>query len=287
MAALDKCDRAYFWRVFWSWTGWNRDASPSRKLAYALKLSTTGPAMAGKLTHSAMARLVRDARHCRPSNPEAHATEAIGELRKWAKQAEKTTPANSSKKRPMSAELYYGDPIDIDRAEETIRTCVASGARSEHIEAISEMTRDLVHVVDQLESFQLDGVDVWVAPDLCYGGARGDTLVVDWKTGRPRDTDTEQVKLYGLWAVETGRVESPDELTLSLAYLATGEVVEQRVTAADIEATRAKVLGFAAEVAALRDPVTTAPRMDAEAWPKIEQGSRACGWCEFRELCKR
>ena len=287
VAARLKCDRIYFYRVFWSWGGWERTASPSRRRAYALKTGTTGPQMAGSLVHEAMARFVRDARHARTSNAEAATVEAVGKLRAWARAAESTTAANASKKRPLSLEVYYGGDIDLDHAEETITECIANGAKSEHLLAIREATTDPVINVDVMESFQLDDwLTVWAAPDLAYEGISGRLIVVDWKTGRSRETDQEQVKLYALWAVEKGHADA-DRVLLSLSYLRSGVVTEGKITAGEVDEKRAELLTFAAEINDLRDAETGAPRMDAEAWPMVEKGSRLCAYCEFRELCKR
>jgi ATP-dependent DNA helicase UvrD/PcrA len=103
--------------------------------------------------------------------------------------------------------------------------------------------------------------------DAIYGDdTEGPWEVVDWKTGRSRD-DALQLDLYGLACVEIYG-KRPDDLTLTYAYLATGEEVSHPMD----------------------DPVAVRARVE-EALRSIDAGAfdptpgPQCTYCDFRAFC--
>ena len=70
------------------------------------------------------------------------------------------------------------------------------------------------------------------------------------------------------------------------AYLATDELEMARHTTADMVPVEERI---EASIAEMREVHFNADRAtgDAEAFPKVEVGSRECSMCNFRELCDR
>jgi hypothetical protein len=143
---------------------------------------------------------------------------------------------------------------------------------------IDEMDFDKSH-------FGLEGVKVFAAPDLAYVDTDGTTHIVDWKTGRSRDSYDDQVVLYALYLQK--RYGLPIErMTADLVYL--NESCEKSVAVE--QAAIADVLRrFAASVHEMRsllnDAVRNEPRPE-EAFEKTDTPAK-CGTCPFRRPCGR
>jgi CRISPR/Cas system-associated exonuclease Cas4 (RecB family) len=126
-------------------------------------------------------------------------------------------------------------------------------------------------------------VDLWGAPDLVYEGARGEVRVVDWKTGKERPTDRTQLDLYALWLMERDTVTPDRDIRATADYLRTG-ISREHVPNPDRALER--IAGMLGE---LRKHVDgrNKPNIEPARWPKLAEGSKACGWCEYRRLCRR
>ncbi len=136
--------------------------------------------------------------------------------------------------------------------------------------------------IDSLDTFDFEGTKVYVAPDFAFRDAEDRLRILDWKTGRPRDKDHEQVKGYALFAKDRwGAV--PEELAAELHYLAEGKVENVTVDAEAIEAFSDRLRASIAEMkAALSEP--DANKAEEAAFPAASE-ARACRWCNFRRLC--
>ena len=75
--------------------------------------------------------------------------------------------------------------------------------------------------VEDLVSFDVAGVPVFLRMDLAYRDPAGRVVIVDWKTGRGEGRFSEvQLAGYALYASEQGWAKSPEEIQTELAYLA-------------------------------------------------------------------
>jgi CRISPR/Cas system-associated exonuclease Cas4 (RecB family) len=136
--------------------------------------------------------------------------------------------------------------------------------------------------IDDMASFFFEGTKVYVAPDFAFRDAEGRLRILDWKTGRRREKDREQVRGYALFAAHTWDAH-PEEIRGELHYLAEGTVDTVDVDPRAIEAFVDRMRASIAEMkAALADPERNLA--EEASFPPVSE-ARVCRWCNFRRLC--
>ena len=138
--------------------------------------------------------------------------------------------------------------------------------------------------VEDLVSFEVGGVPVFLRMDLAYRDREGRVVIVDWKTGRGEGRFNEvQLAGYALYAAEKGWVARPEELGTTLAYLAIPKYVSRKVDGKTLAHARAFIEKSASRMRALLvDPVVNLARLDDFAMIDRPQ---VCRRCNFRRLC--
>ena len=137
--------------------------------------------------------------------------------------------------------------------------------------------------VEDLVSFSVGDVPVFLRMDLAFRGRDGRVVIVDWKTGRGEGKFSEvQVAGYALYAAEQGWA-APEEIQTELAYLAIPRYVRRSVDRRKLDHLRAFVAKSAKNMRALLlDPLANLARL--EDFPMIDR-PQACRRCNFRRLC--
>jgi hypothetical protein len=138
--------------------------------------------------------------------------------------------------------------------------------------------------LEDLVSFEVAGVQVFLRMDLAYRDAEGRVVIVDWKTGRGEGRFSEvQLAGYALYAAEQGWVSSPEELRTQLAYLAVPRYVIRSVDGRKLEHARSFIRKSSSTMKSLLlDPLANLARL--EDFPMIDR-PRICRRCNFRRLC--
>ncbi|MBC7793116.1 MAG: PD-(D/E)XK nuclease family protein [Clostridia bacterium] len=135
--------------------------------------------------------------------------------------------------------------------------------------------------VESAASFELDGATVIVKPDFAWRDTEGRVVLVDWKTGKPRQDDERlQLAVYAAYAKRAWGV-APDFTRALVAYLETGDVIELEFTDTDL------VWGESM----IRDSVKTMRELgaydtDAARFP-LTDDLKQCGFCSFKRVCGR
>ena len=138
--------------------------------------------------------------------------------------------------------------------------------------------------IEDLVSFEVEGVPVFLRMDLAYRDKDGRVVIVDWKTGRGEGRFSEvQLAGYALYAAQQGWVKSADELRTELAYLAIPRYVRRSVDQKRLDHARAFIARSAGSMKALLlDPLANVGRL--EDFPMIDRPS-VCKRCNFKRLC--
>lgn len=138
--------------------------------------------------------------------------------------------------------------------------------------------------MEELVSFHVGDVPVFLRMDLAFRDERGRVRIVDWKTGRRAGKFNEvQVAGYALFAAERGWAKSATEISTELAYLFWPKYVRKDVTEPVLDTARGFVTRSARTMRALlADPDRNAARM--EDFPRVDK-PRICRRCNFRALC--
>jgi CRISPR/Cas system-associated exonuclease Cas4 (RecB family) len=138
--------------------------------------------------------------------------------------------------------------------------------------------------MEELVSFHVGDVPVFLRMDLAFRDERGRVRIVDWKTGRRAGKFNDvQIAGYALYAAEQGWAKSATEISTELAYLIWPRYVRKDVTQPVLDVARGFVTRSAKTMRALlNDPDANAARI--EDFPRIDR-PRICRRCNFRKLC--
>jgi CRISPR/Cas system-associated exonuclease Cas4 (RecB family) len=129
---------------------------------------------------------------------------------------------------------------------------------------------------EQSRQFLIEGMPVWVRPDLCHRDQDRNFVVTDWKTRQPEvfEDHSLQLQAYALWA--TSKFE-PDieKLQIQLGFTGTGEIRSLPVTTDILADTRERI------------------RTDIDKWSQPSQQSgfptkpelEKCQSCSYLSAC--
>lgn len=295
---VEACPRQLYLRVFLSWGGWERDAEPRKRFAYALSKATGLSGLVGTIVHDTQAALVRAAANGEPDLQLADETErGIRRFDSAVQDAIDRRWETSPKHRPIVTEVLYDDPklhfkrsatrAKLDRCirnlfDSRYLTSVRGGLRAGMIELLAaDDIRETIPVdVDGSE------VPVWVVMDLALR-TKGEAPrygVGELKTGKPGPADAKQVGLYA-HALATKYATPIGSVSVTTNYVADSREEPTKATEEMVESG----LGFIRSgVRTVRDLLVDGdlernePRPE-EAWPaRVGPG---CAWCDQRGVC--
>lgn len=296
---LDTCPRQYYYRYYLSHNGWLDDVHERSRLAYRLSKLTSLDAILGRQ----MDERGRDIEvRVRAGDPPPSVAELEDRTRlalraAWKSSRDERAAFEHSPKRTVMLRSFYleGEPPDkqdTDRVNSKIAACTANLLAVPDWQTISECAQEGCVLIPDFANFVLDEVTIFAAADLAYM-ADGVLSVIDWKSGRPGDSDATQALLsaycagldapvglgYGLTDGSRPRIRPV------LHYLFSGESVEPAIPNDLAQFVRDTVApGIRAMRDLLLDPVENAP-LPEEEFARRESG--LCnGHCNFSPLCE-
>jgi hypothetical protein len=283
---FEECRRRYWFHYYGSWGGWKDDAPTEVRAAYVLKNLSTRQQWAGKVVHDCIAFALSCCR-CGDAPPLATLVQRAHERMRADFAASRQKAYWARPKWTVGlVEHEYDEPVSAaewkanwDNAQACLERFYASG----WLERARALAKGDWLPVDEIGSFQLEGVKVFAGPDFAYR-ADGGAVLADWKTGSPRDEDRDQVLGYALYARDKWGVPL-DKVKARLVYLGSGE---EREVGVDPAAMDGFYEHFRQSVAAMREALrdrlaNVAARDDFSMAADLA----ACADCAFRRLCER
>ena len=271
--AFARCRRRYFYSYYAS----NEDPEIQR-----LKKLSALPMWAGSVVHETIEAVLKS-RDVMPSPDEQEA------LIRAAVHGQMLTDWRESEAGSLRFRLFeheYQVPVEPDDKKIVVGTVMRSLRNFFKSPILGEAFaagRERWLSVEDLVSFNVGDVPVFLRMDLAFRGPDGRVIIVDWKTGRGEGKFSEvQVAGYALYAAEQGWA-APEEIQTELAYLAIPRYVRRSVDRRKLDHLRAFVAKSAKNMRALLlDPVANLARL--EDFPMIDR-PQACRRCNFRRLC--
>jgi CRISPR/Cas system-associated exonuclease Cas4 (RecB family) len=268
------CRRRYFYSYY---------AAPEDPEIHRLKKLSALPLWAGNVVHETIEAVLKT-HEAIPSEAEQEALirDAVHGrmLTEW-----RESEAGSARFRLFEHE--YGSPVEAEDKKILVGIVMRSLRnffRSRTLQEIYALGREHWLTVEDLVSFKVDEIEVYLRMDLAYRDREGRVVIVDWKTGRGEGRFNEvQVAGYALYAVEQGWVGSAEELFTELAYLAIPRTVRRSVNESKLAHARSFIRKSAGNMKSLLlDPLANRARL--EDFPMVER-PRVCRRCNFRALC--
>lgn len=289
---LTECRQAYYLRYYASHNGWERGAPPEAHRAWALGKLATVPSALGTAVHQRALECVAAvvAGTALPSE-EVLVERTRSDLNRLRAMRDRAAFLHRPKQRPMLLEVYYAGRVSAEVVERT-RAKLAQCIR--HL-VDSPLWADLrrcldaggeARTIDGHQSFTLDGLTVFGAPDLVYrDGPDARPVLVDWKTGR-LDGVVDQVAVCGLLVRDhLGWPPVDGVYTARVIGLAEGAEHQFPVDAGDLAEAEARIRASVERMRALlADPERNVAR-SPDAFP-MKWGGWRCGSCPYRELCR-
>ena len=272
--SFNSCRRRYYYAYY---------AAQEDPEIQRLKRLSALPLWAGNVVHEAIEGFLKSS----DSLPSPEAQEAFVRA---AVHGEMLANWRESEAAPDGFRLFeheYRLPVDPEDKKIVVGTVMRSLRnffRSELLREVLELGRERWLSVEDLVSFQVAGVTVFLRMDLAYRQRDGRVVIVDWKTGRGEGRFNEvQMAGYALYAAQQGWVGEPEELDTQLAYLAVPRYVKRRVDRRKLDHARAFIQKSAGNMRALLfDPQGNLARL--EDFPMVER-PQLCRRCNFRRLC--
>jgi len=287
------CKRRYYLQYYLAWKGWDRSASDERKRAYMLKKMTSMPMLAGDALHRALEEWFQSRESGREFTREEVEEAGLAILRRGYKDSRDGKWRSSGKLVHLSEHHYEEEKIDEasgaaaeygKRYVERIKKAVASFFDSEGLAEVRAVEPKDYLAFEAMDTFTLFDTKIFAVPDLAY--RRGEEVVIyHWKTGKPREADRDQLAIYTIYAREKWGA-APEQVETVDAYLATDELETARHTTADMVPVEEWIESSITEMREVHFNADESTG-DAEAFPKVDESSRECSMCNFRELCDR
>ncbi len=272
--AFATCRRRYYYSYY---------ASLEDDEVRRLKKLSALPLWAGSVVHDTIESFLRtnDALPS-PEDQEALVRSVVhsGMLADW-----RESEAGSPRFRLFEHE--YEVPVEQEDkrlAVTTVMRSLKNFFRTETLRRALAVGRSQWLALEDLVSFHVGDVEVFLRMDLAYRDHDGRVVIVDWKTGRGEGRFNEvQVAGYALYATEKGWVGDPEEISTELSYLVIPKAVRRGVTKKMVEHARSFIARSARDMRALLlDPVGNLARL--EDFPMVDR-PQVCRRCNFRRLC--
>ena len=250
---------------------------------HRLKKLSALPMWAGNLVHDAIERFLRAHETLPPpEEQEAFVRSVVHSVMvtDW-----RESEAGSLRFRLFEHE--YGVPVEQEDkriAVNIVMRSLRNFFRSPTLARALALGRERWLALEDLVSFHVGDVEVFLRMDLAYREEDGRVVIVDWKTGRGEGRFNEvQVAGYALYAAEKGWVQAPEEIETELAYLVIPKAVRRKVDRKKLDHARSFIARSASTMKSLLlDPEQNLARMDD--FPMVDRPAM-CRRCNFRRLC--
>ena len=250
---------------------------------HRLKRLSALPMWAGNVVHETIEEILKT----RDAIPSATEQEAIVHAAVHSRMLGEWRESEAGSLRFRLFEHEYQTPVEA----EDKKILVGIVMRSLRHFFKSDLLRDLYAAgrerwlsVEDLVSFEVAGVTVYLRMDVAFRDRDGRAVIVDWKTGRGEGRFSEvQLAGYALYAAQAGWVSRAEELETRLAYLAIPRYVRRQVNQRQLDHARTFIEKSAGTMKSLLlDPQENRARL--EDFPMCER-PQLCRRCNFRRLC--
>lgn len=284
-----ECVRKYYHQYYESHNGWLYESPEENKAAYRLKNIKNIPILLGDEIHKVIDRQLKNFLNGKELFNEQ---DMISHVRQSLNKAYLDSTRNRQfwshkpKRFQMLHEIYYGNglsPDEIAGAKTKLEMCVKNFFTSKTYQDI--LTKVEMHVLhsEDFQTFEVNGVDVFVVLDFVYKDVSQEKwIVVDWKTGKESEDDRKQLAFYALFLSKVHNIPIED-IVLRNEYLLSGKSQEYKLTESEIDSSQQlmndsiyHMLNY------LDDPAKNKP-LSIEYFEMNQ--SKRCDKCNFKEKC--
>ncbi len=283
------CQREYWFHYYGARNGWRPEADPRTAEIYRLKKLSGRSQWLGLLVHEAAATVLRGLLWRRPEDEAALRATLLADARQAIAIARGQAPAPDRGPPVRFLALELGeDPGDAGWEETLADLALRFDDLMVHpvMRRLRQVPGRMIEI-DRLRKVRLDGLRLYVAPDVLVDDGEGGRVIVDWKTGRSHDPEVvaRQMAVYAWWVAQYDGIPV-DRIKGLQANVPGREHLTVSFDSTLVDAVRSLATeSIAAMVAPLPDPRRDqAPESAFEPRPV---GDPACDRCRFRGPCGR
>ena len=280
---FNECRRAYYYNYYASWGGWSSDADEFTRKAYVLKNIRNIDAWIGDIVHQIIKWVLEN----KISGDDVPYDDAVKKakqmlLRTWEQSRSKMWMKNVKYNLNLFEHYYNCEPSreeltpKLQKVTRSINNIYSSGL----LEWVAGLSRDSILRVDELDSFDFEGVKTFAVPDFAVRDK--EYILYDWKTGKFSQKDVLQLSCYILYAVNKWEVPV-DSVKIVPAYLGEERLSLKAISAVDIDSVKEYIRDSVNQMKAVLIDVSK-NQADIEKCYKTEDCWK-CKKCRFQEIC--
>jgi len=283
------CLRKYFFHYYGAWGGWDPQAPPRTRQLYILKNLQPRAMWIGNHVHRAIHSTLSA---LRVGGELPTAEEVVEQLLAEMRKDFRDSAGRHYRQYPRKAcglfeheyELEIADEQWKETADHAVK-CLRTFFGSEIIAMIRKLPAGAWLDLEELASFTLDGIKIYVQLDFAHRTENG-VQIFDWKTGRSENASVElQLACYALYAAGKWKV-APEQVQTVEFNLASDTTSPRMFTAEALEETKDYIRDSADEMSfLLEDPASNKPQ--AEDHFDFAEQQAACHHCNFLKACPR
>lgn len=280
------CLRKYYFQYYKSHNGWEWNAPEENKEVYRLKKLQSTDTILGSSVHHLLHRVIHDGFPLEEKVLDKNIKKELND----AFRASQNRPAwkvNPSQ-HVMLKEIYYDEKLKDSKVEfinykkdkiinYLINTNIVKNIKNSYYVKSFD--------TDTFETFDYNNTKVYAIPDLIYkNGKDKKPHIVDWKTGKEKNSNKEQLKLYAYYYYRN--YDYRGEIKATFIYLYEQKMKEYIFDDKIIKVVEKKIDKSINEMKEyLQDEKWNQPLDQAEF--KKRTNDVVCSYCKFRELCNR
>jgi len=285
------CRRAYFYHYYASWGGWNVNAEEFSRKAYILKNIRNIDAWIGDIVHQIIKWVLENKKADTASlfakGRDVSYEEACGKakhllMKTWEQSRSQMWKENVKQNLNLLEHYYKREPNreELTAKLQKVTTSLRSFYDSGLLEIFNNIGQDKFLKLDELDSFEFDGVKVFAIPDFAVKNDK--FTLYDWKTGKPSDKDVFQLSCYVLYAMDKWGL-APEQIAIVPVYLAEEKTAVSPIKAIDIDKVKEHIRGSIDEMKSVLLDIDE-NKADISRCPKTDTSWR-CKNCKFQEIC--
>lgn len=282
---FQECRRAYFYHYYASWGGWVLDADDFTRRAYILKNIRNVDAWIGDIVHQIIKWVLENkivGKDIKCEEAKDKAKQML--LRTWEQSRSKMWMKNIKNNLNLFEHYYHRElsreflNLKLHKLVNSIKNVYESGL----LASFSDLPREGFLRIDELDSFDFEGLKVFAIPDFAVC-KHNRYCLYDWKTGKPSDNDVLQLSCYVLYAMDKWKVDS-SLVTLAPVYLSGDKVSLNPVRTIDLEEVKSYIRKSISEMKSVLLDVEK-NTADIQVCLKTRDTWR-CNHCKFQEICQ-
>jgi len=282
---FDTCKKQYWLTYYGSWGGWKWDCPPETRQTYILKQIQNRWMWAGTLVHDAIEHTLLGIRDGHQFDLKTIQEQTIQKMRQDFVSSRSRYYTQKPKTCALDEHHYALPEQNVDWVEvrDHVTNCLENFWNSS-----ARKDAEALHPVDwlsveEMDSFDLDGVMVWAIPDFAYRNKDGHVCIVDWKTGRYfGEPDPIQLACYALYGSQRWKCAPEDIITVEY-NLSHGKGHTRKITQDILDEVRATIR---ASIQKMREGLVSVEDniADQSAFLATEDKGK-CRRCRYKEIC--